>query len=78
MSQVNDEPGAKAPPAGEKDVKPMPGPEPALRKASEELKDKIAEAKRRQNMPLDSALGNPDWEARAADGRFDLPEKDDD
>ena len=48
-----------------------------LRKASEELKAKIAEAKARNDMPLDSALGNPNWEKRAADGRFDLPDDDD-
>jgi hypothetical protein len=72
MTQFNPTPDAKAPPESEK------GAKHALRKASEELKDKIAEAKRRQNMPLDSALGSPEWEARAADGRFDLPEEEDD
>jgi hypothetical protein len=35
------------------------GPPADLRKASEDLKAKIAEAKRRNDMPLDSALGNP-------------------
>ena len=48
-----------------------------LRKASSDLKLKIAEAKARNDMPLDSALGNPKWEKRAADGRFDLPDDDD-
>jgi hypothetical protein len=35
------------------------GPPADLRKASDDLKAKIAEAKRRNDMPLDSALGNP-------------------
>ena len=51
---------------------------PDLRKASEELKTKIAEAKRRNDLPLDSALGNPGWEQSAADGHVDIPDKDDD
>ena len=41
---------------------------PGLRKASEDLKTKIAEAKGRNDMPVDSALGNPDWERSVADG----------
>jgi hypothetical protein len=45
-----------------------------LRKASEELKAKIAEAKVRNDMPLDSALGNPKWEKNAADGHLDVPD----
>jgi hypothetical protein len=48
-----------------------------LRKASEELKKKIADAKARNDMPVDSALGNPKWEKEAADGRHDLPPDDD-
>ena len=48
-----------------------------LRKASQELKAKIAEAKLRNDMPINSALGNPDWEQKAADGRFDAPEEKD-
>ena len=48
-----------------------------LRKASDDLKARIAEARARNDMPLDSALGNPNWEKRAADGRFDLPDDDD-
>jgi hypothetical protein len=52
--------------------------EAELRKASEQLKTKIEEAKRRNDMPLDSALGNPNWENDAADGRFDRPESEDD
>ncbi len=48
-----------------------------LRKASEHLKSKIDDAKRRNDMPLDSALGNPTWENNAADGHLDVPDKDD-
>ena len=54
------------------------GSAPDLRKAAEDLKTKIAEAKRRNDLPLDSALGNPAWERSAADGRHDLPDEDDD
>lgn len=48
-----------------------------LRKASDELKAKIAEARARSDVPLDSALGNPNWEKRAADGHLDVPDDDD-
>lgn len=51
---------------------------PGLRKASEDLKTKIAEAKRRNDLPVDSALGNPGWERSVADGRLDVPDEDDD
>lgn len=43
-----------------------------LRKASDDLKAKIAEAKRRNDMPLDSALGNPKWENNVSDGHLDV------
>ena len=49
-----------------------------LRRASEELKAKIAEAKARNDMPIDSTLGNPNWDNNAADGHLDLPDDDDD
>ena len=49
-----------------------------LRKASDDLKNRIEEAKRQNNMPLDSALGSPDFEKRAADGHLDRPEDEDD
>jgi hypothetical protein len=49
-----------------------------LRKASEDLKAKIAEARGRNDMPLDSALGNPKWEKNAADGHLDVPDDDGD
>ncbi len=51
-------------------------PVSTLRKASDELKAKIAEAKARNDMPLDSALGNPKWEKDAADGHLDIPDDD--
>jgi hypothetical protein len=47
-----------------------------LTKASQELKAKIAEAKARNDMPLDSALGNPKLERDAADGHLDVPDDD--
>ena len=49
-----------------------------LKEASKRLKEKIAEEKRATDMPLDSNLGDPNFETKAADGRFDLPEEDDD
>jgi hypothetical protein len=49
-----------------------------LRKASEELKARIAEARSRNDMPVDSALGNPNWEKHAADRHLDVPDDDGD
>lgn len=49
-----------------------------LKKASEDLKARIAEAKSRNDMPLDAALGNPNWEKKAADGHLDVPDDEDD
>jgi len=49
-----------------------------LRKASEDLEARIADARRHNEMPIDSALGNPNWEQDAADGRFDVPDEEDD
>ncbi len=49
-----------------------------LKDASRDLKDRIEEEKRRQDMPIDAALGNPEWEQLAKDGRFDRPPSDDD
>jgi len=51
---------------------------PELRKASEDLKTKIAEAKLRNDLPVDPALGNPEWERNVADGHVDIPDRDDD
>ncbi len=49
-----------------------------LTKAAEELKSKIADAKGRNDMPLDSALGNPKWEKDAADKHLDVADDEDD
>lgn len=49
-----------------------------LQNASAQLKSKIAEARSRNDMPLDSTLGNPAWDKNAADGHLDLPDDDDD
>jgi hypothetical protein len=49
-----------------------------LKRSSEELKVKIAEAKARNDMPFDSTLGNPNWDKNAADGHLDVPDDDDD
>ena len=51
---------------------------PELRKASEDLRTRITEAKRHSDLPVDSALGSPSWEQSVADGRLDQPEEDDD
>lgn len=48
-----------------------------LKQASESLRARIDEAKRRQDMPLDANLGNPEWEEKAKDGRFDKPDDED-
>ena len=50
---------------------------PGLRKAAVDLKMKIAEAKRRDDMPVDSGLGNPGWERSAADDHLDVTDEDD-
>ena len=49
-----------------------------LQNAAAQLKSKIAEARTRNDMPLDSTLGNPRWDKDAADGHLDLPDDDDD
>jgi len=91
MQPDNSIPAAVKPPPGDKDGKTIQaeaqsdtepfdaGTEspPDLRKAADDLKIKIAEAKRRNDMPVDSALGNPGWERSAADGHLDVPDKDD-
>jgi hypothetical protein len=48
-----------------------------LEAASTDLKERIIEEKKRNAMPIDSALGNPEAERRNADGRNDLPDIDD-
>jgi hypothetical protein len=52
-------------------------PASELRKAADDLKARIAEARVRNDMPLDANLGNPNWERRAADGHLDVPDDDD-
>jgi hypothetical protein len=71
MQKDQVEPAAKTPDIDEK------ASLSELRKASEALKAKIAEAKDRDDEPLDSALGNPKWEKNAADGHLDRPDDDD-
>ena len=44
-----------------------------LEEESHELKAKIDQERRSHDMPVDSQLGNPNWEEKAADGRFDRP-----
>ena len=47
-----------------------------LKEDSKELKAKIEEEKRRLDLPVDSKLGNPEWERSVSDGHLDLPEED--
>jgi hypothetical protein len=47
-----------------------------LEEESDDLKAKIERERRAHDMPLDSQLGQPDWEEKAADGRFDRPKDD--
>ena len=48
-----------------------------LKQELQEVKAKIEQEKRRHDLPLDSNLGDPEWEEKAADGRFDVPEDED-
>ena len=52
--------------------------EAAMRRASEELKTRIDEARKRNDMPIDSTLGNPKWDQDASDGHLDRRDDDDD
>ena len=54
MSNDENKPAEGKPPAVRKDGSPAD-----LRKAPQDLKARIEEAKRRNDMPLDAALGNP-------------------
>ena len=67
-----DEP--KSPDAGEDLSKSLE----RLKEQSADVKAKIEQEKRRHDLPLDSNLGNPDWEESVKDGHLDLPDKDDD
>jgi hypothetical protein len=49
-----------------------------LEDASRDLKERIAEERRRDDLPIDSALGDPEIERQNADGRNDLPDRDED
>jgi hypothetical protein len=40
---------------------------------SNEPKAKIDRQRRAHDMPVNSQLGDPGWEEKAANGRFDLP-----
>jgi hypothetical protein len=44
-----------------------------LEEESSELKSRIDRERRAHDMPVDSQLGDPNWEEKAPDGRFDLP-----
>jgi hypothetical protein len=48
-----------------------------LKQESQEVKAKIEQEKRRHDLPLDSNLGDPAWEEKAADRRFDVPDDED-
>jgi hypothetical protein len=48
-----------------------------LKEASRDLKEKIIAEKKRNDMPVNSSLGDPEVDARNADGRNDLPDNDD-
>jgi hypothetical protein len=51
--------------------------EAELRKISADLKSRIEEAERQNDMPINSALGSPDFDKSAADGHLDRPEDED-
>ena len=72
MANDRNEPAKVAPPSEEE------ASTSNLRKASDELKAKIAKARGRSDMPFDSTLGNPNWDRNAADGHLDVPDDDDD
>ena len=48
-----------------------------LRQELQAVKAKIEHEKRRHDLPLDANLGDPAWEEKAADGRFDVPDDED-
>jgi hypothetical protein len=47
-----------------------------LKEKSKEMKAKIEQEKRRHDLPIDSKLGDPEWEQSVSDGHLDLPEED--
>jgi len=48
-----------------------------LEEESIELKARIEQERRALNMPINSKLGDPKWDEKAKDGRFDRPESED-
>jgi hypothetical protein len=60
-------------PAGEEFSKSLK----QLEEESKELKSKIDQDRRAHDMPINSQLGDPKWEEKAKDGRFDRPENED-
>ena len=70
----------KEPPDDRKDGKTVhTAPESLadLKEASHDLKERIIEEKKRNAMPINSSLGDPEVDARNADGHNDLPDDDD-
>jgi hypothetical protein len=61
-------------PAGEEFSKSLK----ELEEESSELKSRIDQERRAHDMPINSQLGDPKWEEKAKDGRFDVPEEDKD
>jgi len=49
-----------------------------LEETSRDLKRRIEDERRRENLPIDPALGDPEIERRSADGSNDLPDRDED
>jgi len=47
-----------------------------LKEASRDLKERIIEEKKRNAMPINASLGDPETDARNADGHNDLPDRD--
>jgi hypothetical protein len=45
-----------------------------LEEASNDLKAWIEQERRAHDMPINAQLGDPKWEEKAKDGRFDRPE----
>jgi hypothetical protein len=79
---ANDKDGKTIQAEAQSDTEPFnpetPGSPSDLKRAVEDLKTKIAEAKRRNDLPVDPALGHPGWERSAADGHLDKPDDDQD
>ena len=48
-----------------------------LKTTAKRLKVRIEQEKRRMDLPVDSTLGDPNWDKRAKDGNLDLPDDQD-